>query len=239
MARVRPLFLLSVLVGVLAVWSSLPQTDGSEHSTSGGSLQRAEGLPSEARPARGSTTPLESPVEAVPLTENETALIELVADRFAAIGLQLPEIAVSFSDKTADCKWAHGIYNGDEGGHRVRVCVPDNGTFASSLQRQRTLTHEFAHAWDHANLTAADRERLLRIVDASDWYAPEAEWDERGAERFAETIVWGLYEQVRRPVLIDAPCRELHADFYAITGQAALGPVAQGCELQSVDGRTA
>mgnify|MGYP001822216399 CR=1 FL=1 len=223
-----------VLVGGLAVGSSLPQTNGAEHPTSGGSLQRAEGLPSEARPASDAELIVDASFEQPPLTRDEEDLVEVVTNRFTRVGLDLPQIAVSFHDDAADCKWAHGIYYGEDGRHRVGVCVPDHGTFASNLQRQRTLTHEFAHAWEQAHLTAADRDRLLSVLDTDDWYAPEADWADRGAERFAETIVWGLYDQIRRPVLIGANCRELHADFRHITGRAPIGPIANACELQSV-----
>ena len=74
----------------------------------------------------------------------------------------------------------------------------------------------------------------MEIVDAQDWYAPESAWKQRGAERFAETIVWGRWDQRRRPTLIDVSCRELHADFRSITGSTAPGPLEQICALEPV-----
>ena len=150
------------------------------------------------------------------------------------MGLQLPEVALSFHDDTEACGFNDGSYQGRGGGHRVRICIRDHGTFASNLERQRTLIHELAHAWDQANLDDVDRQKLLPVLGADDWYAPDEAWEDRGAERFAETIVWGLYDQLRRPTLIDTPCADLHADFHSITGRTAAGPVTDGCGFELV-----
>jgi len=159
------------------------------------------------------------------------ALVEWARSRYQLIDLDLPDVKVLFHDVTAPCNGANGIYRSGHGHPRIHICVRDRGTFASDLWRRRTLLHELAHAWEQANLDDADRARLLIVIDAADWYAPDAPWEERGAERFAETLVWGLYDQLRRPTLIDVACRELHADFLAITGFTAPGPVERICEL--------
>lgn len=167
-----------------------------------------------------------------PLTADEQELVAWAYERFALVGLDLPRVDITFHDDTAPCGGHHGRYRGAGERRHVAVCVPDRATFASRLQRQRTLVHELAHAWDHATLNPRDRIDLLDILDASDWDAPDSDWDERGVERFAETIVWGLYDQLRRPVLIDVPCRELHADFHAITGTHAPGPLEDACKTK-------
>lgn len=166
-------------------------------------------------------------------TRREQELLEWAVERFSLVGLTLPPVDVSFHDRTEPCGGHRGRFQGDRTRRRVAVCVPDSGTSASRLQRRRTLIHELAHAWDHANLDPRRRADLLPVLDATGWYAPEAEWEERGVERFAETLVWGLYDQLRRPTLIDVPCRELHTDFLAITGFAAPGPVEQTCQLRT------
>ena len=152
-------------------------------------------------------------------------------ERFALVGLELPEVQVSFHDDTEPCNRNEGLYHGDHGVHRAQICVPDHGTFASDLHRRRTLIHELAHAWEHANLDDEARERLLTILDAEAWFTSDLSWEERGGERFAETIVWGLLDQIRRPTLIDAHCAELHADFQFITGYSALGPIELVCAV--------
>jgi hypothetical protein len=169
----------------------------------------------------------------VELTPAERDLVKWAWDRSALVGLDLPLVEVSFHDDDQPCNGSQGVYYSNDGRPRVLVCIPDSGTFASKLQRQRTLVHELAHAWEQANLDDAERKALLEILDAEDWYAPESAWEERGAERFAETIVWGLYDQLRRPTLIDVPCRELHADLQSITGHTAPGPVERLCIIDA------
>lgn len=166
------------------------------------------------------------------LSADELQLLAWAEDRFELVGLELPPVEVSFHDDTRPCGGHNGLYQGPTGAATVLVCVPDRDTAAFDLQRQRTLVHELAHAWEQANLDDATRRELLPILDAESWYAPTSDWDQRGAERFAETIVWGLYDQLRRPALIDVSCRELHADFLAITGTTAPGPLELVCRLE-------
>lgn len=166
-----------------------------------------------------------------PLTPDERDMIAWARGRFALVGLDLPELDISFHEDTRFCGGHDGVYRHDQGRPRVRICVPDPGTFAFTLHRKRTLIHEFAHAWEQANFEDEDRRDLLAILDADDWYAPEAPWEQRGAERFAETLVWGLYDQIRRPTLIEVSCPQVHANFRAITGTTALGPLEARCEL--------
>ena len=184
-------------------------------------------------PATASPTlPTDEPPVSVELTPDEANLVRWATDRFALVGLDLPAVEMSFHGEREPCEGNQGIYQ-DDGRARVLVCIPDYGTFASNLLRQRTLVHELAHAWEQANLDDAERQALLEILDADDWYGPEATWEERGAERFAETIVWGLYDQVRRPTLIDTACAEVHADFREITGHLAPGPTNGGCSIDA------
>lgn len=164
------------------------------------------------------------------LTAAERNLVEWAEGRFAIVGLRLPDVEVVFHDDTESCGGHPGRFRGSADRRIVAICVPDSGTFHSQLQRRRTLVHELAHAWDYAHLDSEDHARLLTTLDAVDWYGPDAEWDERGVERFAETIVWGLYDQRRRPTMIDVACAELHADFIAITGSRAPGPLEPVCE---------
>lgn len=170
------------------------------------------------------------------LADAERDLVEWAHARFELVDLDLPPVDISFHENTEPCDGSDGIYRNEGDRPRVRVCIPDRGTFASDLERQRTLVHELAHAWEQANLDDASRQGLLETLDADGWYAPDSAWDERGAERFAETIVWGLYDQLRRPTLIDVPCRELHADFRTITGHTAPGPLERVCTLDAALG---
>lgn len=165
------------------------------------------------------------------LTPAEAALVDWAIGRFDEIGFELPVVRVSFYEDTAPCGGHDGRFVQAGGIAEISICVPDLGTAAFDLLRRRTLLHELAHAWDVANLDDADRDELLGIVAAASWAAPTSDPDQRGVERFAETLVWGLYDQLRRPVDIDVPCAELHADFVHITGSPALEPIEACCEL--------
>jgi hypothetical protein len=175
----------------------------------------------------------EAPRVTESLNAAEQDLVAWAQTRFALVGLELPEVDISFHDDAASCEYADGIFHGDGVRPRVLICVPDHGSFASELWRRRTLVHELPHAWEFANLDDEDRSHLLTVVDAEHWLSNDVPWEQRGAERFAETIAWGLYGQLRRPTLIDVPCRELHADFLAITGFTTPGPVEQVCSPPS------
>jgi hypothetical protein len=172
----------------------------------------------------------EAPPAVEPLTSAEQELVDWAYARFALVGLDLPDVEISFHEDTDSCRGAEGRYERSGSDARIRVCIPDQDSFAFQLKQRRTLVHELAHAWDDANLDDTDRAELLSVVDAESWYAPESDWDQRGVERFAETIVWGLYDQLRRPTRIDVPCDELHADFVRITGSTAPGPVEMVCD---------
>ncbi len=165
------------------------------------------------------------------LSPSEREMVGWARNRFALVGLELPPVQVAFHDDTKPCDGNNGLYRKSGSGAEVRICIPDVPTAAFDLLRRRTLVHELAHAWEQASLDDTQRRRLLPILDAESWYAPGSDWDRRGAERFAETIVWGLYDQLRRPTLIDVPCAEIHADFAAITGFGALGPLEVVCHL--------
>lgn len=169
--------------------------------------------------------------EIEPLASDERELVAWASARFALVGLDVPDVDIRFHDDTTVCGGDHGRYQSAGDRRRIDVCVADTGSFASHLHRQRTLVHELAHAWDHANLDDAGRTELLDLLGVSAWYAPDAEWDQRGVERFAETITWALYDQLRRPVLVDLSCRDLHVVFHATTGKVAPGPLEPVCDL--------
>lgn len=153
-----------------------------------------------------------------------------VAGRFSLVGLQVPDVEIVFHPSSEECGWHDGRYRSDGTTRRIDVCVPDHGTFASDLSRRRTLVHELAHAWDDVNFDDDDRSALLPVLGAEEWYGPEDDWAARGIERFAEAIVWGLYDQRRRPTKVDVPCSDLHRVFVEVTGHEPLGPIEPICE---------
>jgi hypothetical protein len=199
------------------------------------------GVPSDVRqPTRSRlidepATPVVSTPPSHPLTPTEREAVEWARGQFRAAGLDLPAVEIAFSADAADCKGEQGIYRGRSGAHSVTICVPDLQGAGIDHRRRRTLLHELAHAWDHATLTDVDRELLLPVLEATDWYDPDAAWDQRGVERLAETLTWGLLAQKRRPLKIDTRCTAIHLDFITITGSDVLGPIDLICQIDKVD----
>lgn len=175
--------------------------------------------------------PTLEPAPAVSYSPSQRDAIDWAHRRFELAGLELPATEITFYPTTESCEYAEGLYEQVDGRHILSICVPEGDTAARTLLRRRTVAHELAHAWEHETLDAGDREHLMTLLETDVWYSADAAWKDRGGERLAETIVWGLYDQRRRPVRIDQPCNELHRDFIAITGRLALGPFDNHCSL--------
>jgi hypothetical protein len=170
-----------------------------------------------------------------PLSAVEWNAVQWAVERFESAGLELPTVSISFSADSDDCAGEQGVYRLRSGEHFVVVCGPEREGAAIDHRRRRTLLHELAHAWDHATLTDAERRNLQYHFGAGDWYAPDRPWEERPVEQIAETLTWGLLDQRRRPLLIDRPCWDVHADFRAVTAHRPLGPIEPLCELEEPD----
>lgn len=172
-----------------------------------------------------STTP--GPVNT--LTPYETELVAWAQERFESVGLHVPTTSIAFETDRRACDMAGGLYRGRNGAHSVTVCVRASESFAADLQRRRTLLHELAHAWEQEHLDDADRQRLNERFGTASWSDGTHAWSERGAEHFAETMVFGLLDQTKREVKIDVGCPELAARFSAITGKDVPGPHVPWC----------
>lgn len=220
----------ALLAAILLVLPSGTQTDASPDTTPN-AHQLTDGLTASgaAIPTRDAFEPQWSAPQSLSAADLQT--VRWAIGRFLLIGLQVPDVEIAFHPSSEDCGWNEGRYRSDGETRRIDVCVPDHGTFHSELQRRRTVVHELAHAWDDVNLTDVDRDALLSVLGAHDWYGSNLDWRARGVERFAETIVWGLYDQRRRPTKIEVPCADLHQAFVEITGHEPLGPIEAVCDL--------
>ena len=219
-----------LLIGLIA--AAIVLGPGTESATTIASTARSSCC--ESARVSGTENRFPHPVAAPPLqplTAIEMEVVEWARGQFRTAGLILPAVEIAFSADADDCVGEQGVYRRSAGAHSVTVCVPDREGAAIDHRRRRTLLHELAHAWDHAALTDVDRERLLPVLDATDWYDPGAAWDQRGVERLAETLTWGLLDQKRRPLKIESHCAETHLDFITITGSDVLGPIDQICEI--------
>ncbi len=167
---------------------------------------------------------------AAPLTDREQELVDWAVDRFAQAGLELPEMTVRFDPTRELCGHAQGRFQQASDGERfVTICTRDGDSFAADLDRRRTLLHEFGHAWDFANLSDDDRAGLAGLLGAEAWNDPEAAWEDRGVERFAEAFVYALLDQPRRQVKVALGCEDLVGAFEAATGAVPQGPGLPYC----------
>jgi hypothetical protein len=120
-------------------------------------------------------------------------LVEWALDRYDQAGLAVPATDVYFHPNRQGCEGYDGIHTITAGKHRIDVCVLDQRS------RERTILHEFAHAWAHTNLTDDTRQTFLAKRGLETWHDSDTEWEDRGTEHAAEIIRWGLSHQCRAP----------------------------------------
>jgi hypothetical protein len=165
----------------------------------------------------------------VQLSDDQADAVEWARDRFAQVGLELPDMVIEFDPTKRACGVAEGRYRYDGEVHRVAICVWPGPSFRADLERRRTLLHEFAHAWETANLDDTERTRMLDDLGVAAWHDPDADWEDRGAERFAEVFVFALLDQPLRQLKVPGECSTMVALFTDVTGHAPLGPGAPSC----------
>jgi hypothetical protein len=116
-------------------------------------------------------------------TPSERETITWAVGRFAAAGLQLPDLDVRFP---AYCKGKGAIYH--LGQSSVDFC---------RVNRKNVL-HEFAHAWDDTS-DDVDREGFLEVRGLDVWFGGlDVPCEEQGSEHLAIVIAWGLMESGTR-----------------------------------------
>lgn len=107
---------------------------------------------------------------------------------------------------------------------RVDICLgerqicSDSICNAISIYAQRTLLHELGHIWEHQHVDEETRETFLDQQGLSAWTDSRAKWHERGSERAAEAIAWGLMEYPITTMIPYATADELAASFRLFTG---------------------
>jgi hypothetical protein len=150
--------------------------------------------------------------------------------RFSAVGLEPPAISrVQFSWATGRCAGVGGRTHLDEAGVELLLCFDerqvcgDASCASATLSARITLLHELAHAWAFTHMDEPAIRSYLDRSRAPAWYAADLPWEERGVERAAETLMWGLLDQrIPLPRIGDPPCEDLSADFRHLTGAGAL-----------------
>ena len=124
-------------------------------------------------------------------------------ERFAAAGLAPPRVgSVTFLSHDSRCRGYNGFAEGADGDRRVIVCYTpaqvcsDDACSGWNPAPAHTLLHEYAHIWMAEHLTLAAQREFLAFEGLprwSDWSDP---WVDRGVERAAESIAFGLSEDL-------------------------------------------
>jgi hypothetical protein len=190
------------------------------------------GLPESA--AAASTAGEELVVEGVAVRGATPGMAELVRwglGRFRAAGLPRPPVAaVTFASATGRCAGIAGTVVDGPDGAEVLLCLDaaavcrDPGCETHRWAAKATLVHELAHVWEAAWLEPADRDRYLERTGLRSWMGREVAWAERGGERAAEVLMWGLLDRPVPLVRLGEPSEAaLTAEFRALTG---VDPVA-------------
>ena len=121
----------------------------------------------------------------------------------------VPPVEIHLHQDAAECKGNRGIYNA--GSQRIDVCVDE----------RLVVLHEIAHAWNHENLSDAQRSEYVAIGDFGSWDEPETPWFDRGSEDAADTIAWALLEEPITSASPDGPIARRNAAFVFLTGSDA------------------
>ena len=110
-------------------------------------------------------------------TQRET--ISWAIARFAAAGLQLPDLDIRFP---VFCDGKGAIYH-----------VGESSIDFCRVSRKNVL-HELAHAWDDTS-GAVDREAFMALRGVSVWFGGlDVPSEEQGSEHLAVIVAWGLMD---------------------------------------------
>jgi hypothetical protein len=112
-------------------------------------------------------------------TSIQRETISWAIGRFAAAGLQLPDLEIRFP---ASCKGKGAIYH-----------VGESSVDFCRVNRKNVL-HEFAHAWDDTS-DDVDREGFLKLRGLDIWFGGlDVPCEEQGSEHLAIIVAWGLMD---------------------------------------------
>lgn len=137
--------------------------------------------------------------------EQQVAVHDAVA-RFRSAGLELPDVEVHFFDDEAGC---HGHLGGFQRGFTPwRVLVCSDLAFVP--------VHEFAHAWEAANLDDNARAHYVAVRGMPTWNDHDVHWSERGIEDAAFIIQQNL--MAKNPNLDSPTWTERTAVYELLTG---------------------
>lgn len=133
----------------------------------------------------GQPQPPDTVISVIGATEAQAGRLAEAVDRFASAGLELPPLAVEFSDEERDCGGRMGQFDSTAQPWQITICSPVDFVYE----------HELAHAWEMANLSDQDRRDFMVLCGHRSWANPEDSWMDRGVEGVAFIIQQGLLTQ--------------------------------------------
>jgi hypothetical protein len=158
----------------------------------------------------------EEVVTIVGATGQEAALVDWALDLYEAAGIELRPITIVFHSRDADwepCNGAVAYYTAKT--RRVDMC---NST-RPDHERRRWILHELGHAHTFATMSGDDVDSFTTESAASSWNDPVHRWQNRGQERAADIVAWGLNPDPE-PIywMRDIDCGRLTHLYRTVTG---------------------
>jgi hypothetical protein len=113
------------------------------------------------------------------------ALIEAAIELYQTAGLIVPALRIYAHDTSDGCRGMSGLYSQEPPVDRIDLCT----------RLQATVLHELAHAWEHHSMSEDTRQAFLEHTGLKAWQSyGDVEWEDRGIERAAQIIAWGLMD---------------------------------------------
>lgn len=150
--------------------------------------------------------------------------------RYEAAGLPVPQVAsVTFLSAREACYNLGGQASATEQGTSITLCrapddlCPDGACDDSPARHRQLWLHELAHSWLDEYTDEVTRATFLEMVGLTRWADRDDPWTDRGEERAADTLAFGLMDEpVELVPEFHADCDERTARFRILAGHDPL-----------------
>ncbi len=163
------------------------------------------------------------------------SLLEWGLSRAVTADLPVPPVdSITFLRARTFCRTIGGLAStGDV--TRITLCATpddiclDEACLDWANRPRHLLLHELAHPWLHESVDEPTRAAFLEAVGLDNWSDPGDRWLERGVERAADTLAYGLAgEPVTLVPEIHGDCEDRDAGFRILTETDPLAPCTDG-----------
>ncbi len=127
------------------------------------------------------------PVLKVVGSASEAAVVYEAVDRYADLGLMLPDLQVTFTNDVL-CDTYYGWFKTHGLSWQIFVCRTE------MADPTRVLMHELSHAWSYATFSDEDKTAALDLFGLEFWQGDDVVYAERGTERLAYLMERVLFE---------------------------------------------